>query len=253
MSNEVQVATPQMPDYLKGYAEQSVGQIKVDMKELRIPMLKKVELQGTAFDAAKDNLGHIYDNISMEDFGTSIDVVVTDYKPEWIKWSSERKMLGRSNDGVHWQEGDLAGQTLVSTEGSDAFKCKHYNFYVLLLKDGVPSKLPYKLSFSGMSAKAGDKMYQILAQRAIANGAPMFSFIFTISTTIEAGTKGQYAMSHAELKKEFPSEETCKVAVDFIKSLKDPSVNIVEEEEKAAPAPPTSTDTATPEASAEIW
>lgn len=232
-----QVATTQpnavgMPDYLMGYAKEGIGQIKVDVKELKIPLLKMIQLQGECYDAEKNNFGNIYDHISLEDLGNSIDIVVVDYQPQWMKWSADRKLLGLSTDGITWQSGSLVGKTLLETEGDDAFKCKHYNYYVLLIVNGQVRKLPYKISFSGMSAKAGDKIYQILAQKAIAAGYPMFSFVFNIKTTREKGDRGQYSMFHAEQKKEMVTPEVAKIAAEMIRTIKDPNTKVIMDEDK---------------------
>lgn len=238
-NNEVATAQSQavaMPDYLQGFANTGVGMPEIDMKELRVPMLKMVQLQGEAFDTTKDNFGNIYDNISLEDLGTSIDIVVVDFNPSWIKWSSERKMIGFSTDGINWTKGEYAGQTLAQTEGDDAFKCKHYNFYVLLLDNGVPRKLPYRISLSGMSAKVGDRIYQIISTKAIAAGYPMFSFIFNLTTTREKGEKGAYSIFRVEQKKEMVSKEVAQIAVDMITTIKSKDTKIVvKEEETVAP------------------
>lgn len=231
MSNEIQAAS--MPSYLSGYAKQGIGMPKIDMKELRIPLLKTIQLQGEAYDAEKNNFGNIYDHISLQDFGNSIDVVVLDFKTTWQKWGSDRKLLGSSPDGIRWATGneEYIGKTIEETEGTAAYKCKHYEFYVLLLNaNKQPSLLPYKLSFSGMSAAAGNKIYQILAQKAITEGAPMFSFIFNIRTTKEKGERGQYAMFHAELRPGVVSENVAKVAVEAIKTINSTDVKIIEEQ-----------------------
>ena len=258
MTNDVvatQNNTPAMPDYLAGYAQSGVGQVQVDMKELRMPILKMIQLQGDAYDATKDNFGNITDSIANEDFGSSLQVVVVDYTPEWLKWSADRKMLGKSTDGVTWSTGDASyvGKTLVETEGKDAFKCKHYNYIVLILENGVPRKLPYKLSLSGMSAKAGDKIYQILAQKAIANGYPMFAFTFSISTSREKGEKGQFSMFHAEVNKEFAPKAVADMAAEMIKTIKDPSIKIVEEDAAPSTPPPAPAQEAAPQAPSQVW
>jgi hypothetical protein len=237
-------AVPAMPDYLKGYSDQGIGIPEVDVKELRVPMLKMIQLQGTEYDEAKGNFGHIIDSISAEDFGDQIEIVVVDYKPNWIKWETGgRRMIGFSENGKTWEKGDLQGQLIADTEGDNAFKCKHYNYYVLIIENGVPRKLPYRISFSGMSAKAGDKIYQVLAQKAIAQKMPMFALGFTVRSIKTKNDSGSFTVFEVDLKPAYTSENVAKVAAEMYQMLKDENTKIIDDNEvKIDPTPATGTD-----------
>jgi hypothetical protein len=166
-----------VPAYLTNKNVAGDGLESIDSSDISIPFLKLVhplskEAQDEGIDA-----GNIINSITKEIFETEdLEFLVIDMYYNWAKFEKGGgEILGRSSDGIKWRTGDEdhVGEKLTE---EDQWKCKVYNFIVLLTKDmkeGAP--VPYILSFKSTATANARKLKNMLIQGPKAKGVPIYS------------------------------------------------------------------------------
>lgn len=216
-NNDLAPANNVLPAYLQELSAQGIGVPEVDINRLKIPMIKMVQLMSKQFDQKRANAWNFYNSITNEEFGREINFVILKNNVTWLKFSKERKLIGFSTNDITWQSGQDAGIELTKEE---KYKCQHFNFYVLIVgKDGKVEPLPYCLSLSGMSAKAGDKLYNAISINAISKKLPTFSHVYTAKTIEKDSDQGKYSEVIIDVLPGFAPASVVKTSVEMLKVI----------------------------------
>lgn len=222
MGNEIATQGKQLPAYLQKYS--GVGSEDVNINEVKIPMIKIVQLQSEENANQIAKYGDIINGTTKENYGSKLQFVVVKAFINWVKFSDDKKIIGMSTNGKSWTEGELSGTAI---DQDNAYKYKRYNYYVLPIKEGNVPSIPALISFSGTSAKEGQKLYNNIAIDT-ASKLPIFAKVYSYTVVDGTSDKGKFKEWKMDATPAFAPEAIIKIAAEA-RHLVDISKTVVEE------------------------
>jgi len=118
MSNDMTTREDQLPDYLREFAKERIGNI--DSSDLVIPRVKLMQALSPElikFNNAK--VGTFWQTIASENMGEELLAIPIVIKKIYVLWAprgDDRMILARASDGKHWDVPDL--EFTVKRDGS---------------------------------------------------------------------------------------------------------------------------------------
>jgi hypothetical protein len=191
-SKEVAVQGEKAPAHLAGESFDSSA-LNLEKEDLSMSWLSVGQDMSKAVKSGEIEKGHFYDSITLDDYGTNVEVIVLHRDVSWSKFDKNGVMEGRSDDGKFWEDG-------TELTDDEKYKKRFQNFYVLIRQ--ALSPVPVILSFSGIQSKNGRNFSNLINKIGQSDNLPMHSRSYIISTNYDGSNYIKHANPGTFLNKE---------------------------------------------------
>lgn len=200
------------PDYLKEYESEEFG-IEFEIGDLK---LSRLALASNVTDEVMDGTqtaGDFFDKVTGKSFGKEMEIIILKTDKSWAKFTDEKKLEARSEDGKYWDNGEEL--TL-----EEKWKCKSHVFTILLANQ--LDSFPMLLYFNGTGTAAADAFLDLTA-KTLNKKYPIHIRTCTLSSKIAQGKKGKYFTPSITWKGWATQDQAFKASqlVETIKGVKD--------------------------------
>lgn len=200
----------EMPDYLKG-KQTARGTENVGAEDLVIPRLELVQALSPCRKKTDPSYipgaeeGMLYNNVTRELYGTSVDVVPVFFHKEYIVWKDRQS--GGGFVGAFKTNQEAVSCQSAQDDPDDYRVNDTANQFCLHIKpDGTVEEIVVSMAVTKLKVS---RQWNSLIRMA---GADSFSRVYTIGTVTEQNKQNQDYFNYSVKLKGFPSEAVYKQA-----------------------------------------
>ncbi len=167
-----------------------------DMEDLIVPRIRLLQSLSDAVQKNQGKIGEFQDSLSEETLGSSLEIVLLNFKNGAIYFKQGEGMKCKSNDGI------------FNMQGVKCTSCPYGEYYGKFHEDGTPpgcsaskeflvvrreslktQPYPMLLSFIKTSLKMGKKLISM----ARLTGQDIFAHAYTVTSVADQRPKGKFA------------------------------------------------------------
>ena len=187
-----------------------------DMDDLIVPRVRLLQALSEAVSAGSGRPGEFQDSLTGETIGTSLEVVLLNYKNGAVYFKAGEGMVCKSNDGIN------------NTKGQPCNACPFNEFWGAFHEDGTPpacsgskeflivkreslkeTPYPMLLSFIKSSYPMGKKLISM----ARLTGEDIYARSYVISSKQTKNNKGTFSVMEIKPGAKLSQEEVSKAAI----------------------------------------